>query len=560
MIKKNWLVLGLVGIFIAAFVVRVYQLNLVPIELFGDEIDVGLQANSILKTGNDYLGNTFPVMFHSFAEYRLPLFIYSDVPFVALFGLNEWGVRFSGVFWGMLGVLGMYLLSNKLLGRKVALISTGLLAFSAWHIQLSRQGGVEAIMLLTFLIFGVWSFLKGLDKFSWLIISVVIFGLSFYTYAIADVLTPLFILMLLGLYPKKLRAFGLRKAAVLLVVLVVVLLPFINITLQQKSTNRFSNISILHDSKIIQKDIDDRRKQENLSFGSAVWHNKVLSFTDSFLHNYLESFSSEFLIIRGDPNLRQSVADRGQLYIFEVIILLLGVYFFIVNKKFPKLLIGWLILSPIPAGLTIGGGNHASRLLPMLIPLEIIAAVGLSFLFERKRLKSFQVVIAVVAVLALINISSYLYRYYYDWSKDSWKFWQYGYKQAVTYIKAHDSEYSKIYFNNSYEPALPRFLFWYGYDPALFQQQFKTDKPTDNLADGFSGFSLGDKYFFGTITDADRRRGLSVLLKQNELYMVSSKDEAFELNWANELPVGLHTLKTVFSPFNDPIFYIVAKR
>src|SRR4030066_2461226 len=65
-IKSTFLILFLVGIFF-----RFYRLNNIPISLFGDEIDLGLQAKSILQTGKDYLGNSYPVMLHSFSEYRL---------------------------------------------------------------------------------------------------------------------------------------------------------------------------------------------------------------------------------------------------------------------------------------------------------------------------------------------------------------------------------------------------------------------------------------------------------------------------------------------------------
>src|SRR3989344_7442434 len=137
--NKKWI---LIFILLLALVLRVFRLDDTPISLFGDEIDVGLQAYSILETGKDYFGNSFPLMFKSFEEVRLPLFIYSAVPMVGIFGLNEWGVRLTGVFWGMLGILGAYLLIKKLYGLKVALISSFILAITPWHLQFSRQGGM----------------------------------------------------------------------------------------------------------------------------------------------------------------------------------------------------------------------------------------------------------------------------------------------------------------------------------------------------------------------------------------------------------------------------------
>ncbi len=63
-------------ILVLALFLRIWQLDRVPPSLFGDELDVGYQAYSILKTGRDYMGNFLPIDIQSFAEYRTPLFIY----------------------------------------------------------------------------------------------------------------------------------------------------------------------------------------------------------------------------------------------------------------------------------------------------------------------------------------------------------------------------------------------------------------------------------------------------------------------------------------------------
>ena len=57
-------------ILLFGIVLRVWKLDLVPISLFGDEIDVGIQANSILVSGRDYFSNFLPVIFHSFSTFN----------------------------------------------------------------------------------------------------------------------------------------------------------------------------------------------------------------------------------------------------------------------------------------------------------------------------------------------------------------------------------------------------------------------------------------------------------------------------------------------------------
>ncbi|MDO8341235.1 MAG: hypothetical protein Q7T59_04630, partial [Candidatus Woesebacteria bacterium] len=63
----------IVILFIASFL-RLYKISSDPVSLFGDELDVGYHAYSVLKTGKDYSGNFMPLHFQSLAEWRTPLY------------------------------------------------------------------------------------------------------------------------------------------------------------------------------------------------------------------------------------------------------------------------------------------------------------------------------------------------------------------------------------------------------------------------------------------------------------------------------------------------------
>ena len=81
----------LLVILLIAGILRFWKISEVPVSLFGDELDVGYHAYSILKTGRDYSGNFMPIHFQSLAEWRTPLYLYSAVPTVALFGISPLG-------------------------------------------------------------------------------------------------------------------------------------------------------------------------------------------------------------------------------------------------------------------------------------------------------------------------------------------------------------------------------------------------------------------------------------------------------------------------------------
>src|SRR3990170_2698782 len=123
-LSKNSKLLLVTILLIAAFL-RLWKLSSVPVALFGDELDVGYHAYSILKTGRDYSGNFMPLHFQSLAEWRTPLYLYSTVPTVALFGISPLGVRLPAAIFGILGIWGFYLLIKELTKNElIALVSS----------------------------------------------------------------------------------------------------------------------------------------------------------------------------------------------------------------------------------------------------------------------------------------------------------------------------------------------------------------------------------------------------------------------------------------------------
>lgn len=541
---------------------RIWNLNSVPLSLFGDEIDVGLQANSILHTGRDYYNNPFPTMFHTFNEYRLPLFIYSAVPFISIFGLNEWGVRLTGAFWGVIGLIAVFLLTRKLTNTKVALTATFFLSVSPWHLNYSRQAGIESGLLFAVFTLALWTFLKGLENYKWLVVSAALFTLTLYTYAIAPVLLACFGIFALIRYRGEIFKYGLKKLSLIVLLCFILAFPFIKLYIGGEAAHRTGEVSIFT-SKELNDELVKRRVRESDYSDAIIWHNKPLAYTEEIIVNYIRALSPEFLFLKGDPNLRHSVVDRGEFYLFQMALIILGIIFLVKQKKKEILtfLIVLIVIAPIPSSITMGGGSHASRLIVLLLPLTVVAAYGLFSLIKSLPKRWAQGLVVVILLLASINIPTYFHRYYNDWNVEGWRFWQYGYKEAMTYIKENDSKYSRIYLNNTYEPALPRFLFYYNYDPKTFQQQFEGDWIRSEVEEGFDGFKLGDKYYFGTIESGkDPYTGLDELLKKDELYLVSVRDEANLADWRLDPPSNFVLLKTIVNPFNEPIFYIISKK
>lgn len=557
--------LPLVIVAVLALFLRVNSLDKVPPALFGDEIDVGYQAYSISKTGKDIYGRTMPFYIKSLAEYRAPLFIYSAVPFVSTFGLNEWGVRLPAAFWGMVGVIGLFLLTRHLFNGKAAFLSALLLSISPWHLQYSRAG-FEATMLLALIIFATYFFLLGMEKRSFLILSFLLFGLTLYVYSTAVLFTPLWVLALLIIFRHKILTLA-RSAknrmflGMAAVTLLIAVFPAAWSVYTGEARERFSVVSIFQDQNILDKINHIRRGQEYLTLEGekeridpqkeTLFHNKLTAFSQVFSLNYLRAFSPEFLFTRGDPTFRHSIQEMGQLYYFELILIFIGIGVIArVNAWQRIFVLSWLILAPIPASLTSDGGYHATRLFLMLPPLAILGALGAAMIVSRLKERKFKFLGAVIFILVIFNVGFYLHRYYVHYPIESWRWWHVGFKEVLTYVDKNQDKYQRIVINNSYEPSLERFLFYTKYDPARFHREFTLDQVRDNILPGIDGFILDDKIYFGRIGEkAKEDGGLNKVMQPGMLY-IASMDEGGDLR---RFAAHSYTiLKTVTSPVVDP--------
>ena len=154
--KLNRLYLLAAIIFVLAVLLRFLYIDTIPNNLTMDEVNNGYTAYSLLKTGHDEWGNFLPFSFRSVGDYKPPILIYLTVPSIALFGLNEFSVRFPVALASLFSLLFTFLLSKKFLFAKQPLwfhlFVLFLFATSPWHIIFSRSGYEAVVALLFFLI------------------------------------------------------------------------------------------------------------------------------------------------------------------------------------------------------------------------------------------------------------------------------------------------------------------------------------------------------------------------------------------------------------------------
>lgn len=459
-------------ILLVAFFLRIYRVTEIPPSLNWDEASIGYNAYSILKTGKDEWGESFPLHFKSYGEYKLPAQIYASIPGIYFFGLNEFGVRITPVVYGTLTVLLTFLLARSLFGsNEVAILTAFFLAISPWHIHLTRAS-FESSFSVFFVVMGMWFFVLGLKTPKILFLSVLAFAFSVYTYNSARVFAPLFLFCVSILYAKQLMLY--KKYAILSAALFAVLLiPFISFVLSGEGSARYKLVSITDDAGLVPR-INERRGQSQMpGLLPVLIHNKVTYISFYFARNYVAHFDPRFLFVSGAPHKQHHVQGVGEMYFYQAFFVIAGlILLFYKRSKFRFLLILWLGLSFVPVAVTKDSIPHALRTLIAAPVYQLLTAYGLYYAFSwfrnRGRLVGWIFALATV-VIGIWSLGGYLHNYYtkypYLYSRD----WQYGYKQVVEFIGKHYIEYDSIVFSRHFGEPHMFTLFYLQFDPARFQ-------------------------------------------------------------------------------------------
>ena len=461
----------LIFILVFAFILRFYKVSEIPPSLNWDETSIAYNAYSILKTGKDEWGKFLPLHLRAYGEYKLPAQIYASIPGVAIFGLNELGVRITPVVYGTLTVLFLYFLARRLFKNSyIGLVSAFLLAISPWHIQLTRAS-FESSFSVFWVILGIWFLVKGFEKPKWWIISVIPFAISIYTYNSARIFTPLFLLTIALIFRKE---FWLNKkeavfSALLFFLLMLPLVPFV---LSGEARARYKLVSISDDPGLVPRISQNR----NLSKLSAplprLIHNRVTYISFYFVRNYLAHFTPDFLFINGAGHKQHHVQRVGELFAIQAPFWLAGWYFLFKKKyKYRWLILSWVLIAFIPVSVTNDSIPNALRTIIAAGAYQIITALGVYeiwILLRGKRIFQLGFSVAVFLILT-ISLSAYLKNYYQDYPYLYSRDWQYGYKQVVNYIKDHYNQYDLIVFSRHYGEPHMFTLFFLGWDPAKFQ-------------------------------------------------------------------------------------------
>lgn len=423
-----------------------YKLDTIPLGLFFDESTIGVHASNLTQTGLETYDGKIPLFLKSDADYDSPILIYTTAAFFKLFGVSEFTLRLPNVLFFSIALLSTFLLVFKIFGNAKSVLIYFLISFGflPQFFTLSRLS-FEVTSQLAF-VSGIflsiwWTFHQPSNsktsKYTKAAITGALIGISTYTYSTANLLSALLMASLIIVYFnfKELKIFAILTASCL-----VMLIPYGIFSLGNPGalTSRFQNISFVYESIPITEKMQ------------------------IFLENYLSNWSLNFLILRGDENLRHSTGVGGTIFISVFVLFLFGLVMLILSRKMDKfsfLLFVNLLFAPVASALTSEGNPHTIRTLLMGYFIVLFSCFGFHFL-SRLSIKPAAIFLA---ICFYITLGYEVYKYQFDY------FTQYAARSVSdlgsydfygTLYSALEENPKEIIFFNNYFGGLDNLIFY----------------------------------------------------------------------------------------------------
>jgi 4-amino-4-deoxy-L-arabinose transferase-like glycosyltransferase len=469
--KKH--VIILIAVILLASALRLWQLGSVPISMSDDEIRLIYSGYSIAHTGRDAFGNFLPLVFHmdGASTYgQIPIYITSI--FFLFLKLSPFTARLPFALSGILSVAVLYFILRKILDNNtIALLSSFVLSVSVWSLQMTRFA-IEIDMAVLMYLLGILLFLYAQKRTSLFLLSMVFFCLGFYTYAaVKIILIP--ILIILAWYNFKTLT---RKHFFIILATIVLAFGsfwFLSIT-QGGASYAAANGSFFffQDKATTSQAVElERRASQEPNIIKSLYHNKFTYWLRVASSNYLTTFSPQYLFLSQEANGIYSIWGRGELYVFELPLCLLGAFYLFLKKRKEFLLIlGLLLVSPLPSALGIGAPTWTSRAGFTLFWLCAFVGAGIYFLLTFFKKRNYRyLVFVLIAIFYLYAVVGYLSQYYFDWSRTNAKYFSKSTKDLVYKIDSYRVQNKAVVVSGATVNTFMHYAFYNQLDPKLVQ-------------------------------------------------------------------------------------------
>lgn len=517
----------LIIIILSAFI-RLVGLGTVPNGLEQDETSIGYNAYSLIRTGKDEWGISYPVTFKAFGEHKLPGYIYLSVLPVRLLGTTPAAVRLPSAVFGIATILFLHFLVRELLaGEKhaetISLIIPALLSINPWHVHFSR-GAFEVVPALFFLTAAVYFLIRGirLRKPGMFYVAIVAGAAGFYTYNIMRLLVPLLMFTILLLERKNLQFVTIRHLTGLGGLITFLALPFAVMAFSYGGAPSTSG-TVLFTSDVVRAQL--------LEFRSYfVWLPqlpvKILFNTPTlmifrYLENILRYLSPDFLFLTGSPHGNHGIGTTGQMYLIELPLIIAGLAELVRHRnRATRTLLVWTVLSVLVAAAT-REAPYATRGFFLTVPFVFFSGYGMHMIIRKVRILpsrirhiSFLVLILGITWNTVYYFGSYVIRFPVRYASA----WRSLDRDVALFITTAAGTYDRIIIDRSSGIPYSSLLYHGRFDPAEFQRT--VIREPDN-AEGFSRVQA-----YGTVEFVTSRE--SVKADPGSTLLITSEEQIRE--------------------------------
>jgi len=443
MTKKAFLFILIVAL--AAFL-RFYMLGSIPAGIHADEESHGYNAFSIIQTGKDRYGQSFPILFRSFGSYQPPVLTYLTIIPVYFLGNTVFAARFWDGLFGVILVGATYFVSTILIKEKrlkasYALISSLVIALSPWAIFYSRLTAEGTLGVGIFAI-SILCLLLSINKVKYFPLATFFLALSTHAYYSERVIAVVFLPLFLLLYRKNFKK-NVRVVIAGLLVFVVIMLPHLAILTTGALTKRLDQVGSLG----------------------------TFNFFD-FIKRYLMYYSPRNLFFDTGKGLGRISPEMGVYYTVFLPLFFVGLVNFkkLIDRSYHRFFVLLILITPVSAALT-SDGFYPLRALDLIWLYGFVISVGL--LVFLMKLTKYWIKVALVFVLSASCIFSFYVSYFvlfkYELSRS------YGNEYMLLLKKLDEYKGRSILIDSTRDPGVGlRYAYLTKYDPVDLQKQLSS--------------------------------------------------------------------------------------
>ncbi|HMG74941.1 MAG TPA: hypothetical protein VK582_15680 [Pyrinomonadaceae bacterium] len=372
-----------------------YQLTQNPAGFFIDESSVAYNAYTISQNGQDEFGNSWPLFFRAFGDYKNPVHIYLLAALFKLTGPSILTARMLGAFAGVVTALLLGLLAARVSRRRdVGLLVAASAFLTPWLFELSRVAFEVALYPLAVTLF-LLSVQRAATKAKWTWFDVGCLTstllLLTYTYSIGRLLAPLLALGLM-IFATRQRWSGILRTWAIYVLTLVPMIVFQS-RHPDALTGRFKLIGYI---------------KPETSVTEIGWE---------FIKHYVANLNPVKLLVSGDPNTYQvaHVPGTPAMLAATMLLAIAGAWLVLrhtLDNAWWRFILYGLVVSIVPASLT-ADYFHMLRLSALPVFLLVLAVPAFTWLCELSdRRREVRVLLALLVFLTLGQGAFFQWQYH----------------------------------------------------------------------------------------------------------------------------------------------------